>query len=93
MKSITRSILALILTAASANACHSGQFCLNPRESQLDFDCAKSQLNNGLFTFEFPDEIMLEEGNYYVELEFLENFSNEFFIMRSKPMTGRSKTK
>ena len=55
------------------------------------FDYDKSQLTNGLFTYKFPEEIMLEEGNYYVELEFLENFSNEYFIMRSKPMTGRTR--
>lgn len=34
---------------------------------------------------------MLEDGDYYVELEFLENFANEFFIMRSKPLTGRTR--
>lgn len=55
------------------------------------FDYDKSQLNNGLFIYKFPEEIMLDEGNYYVELEFLENFSNEFFIMKSKPMTGRTR--
>lgn len=32
---------------------------------------------------------MLEEGNCYVELEFLENFSSELFVMKSKPLTGR----
>lgn len=30
-------------------------------------------------------------SDYYIELEFLENFSNEFFIMRSKPLTGRTR--
>lgn len=55
------------------------------------FDYDKSLLNNGLFTYKFPEEIMLDEGDYYVELEFLENFSNEYFIMRSKPMTGRTR--
>lgn len=55
------------------------------------FDYDKSQLNNGLFTYKFPEEIMLTEGNYFIELEFLENFSNEYFIMRSKPMTGRTR--
>ena len=55
------------------------------------FDYDKSQLDNGLFTYEFPEEIMLDEGSYYVELEFLENFANEFFIMKSKPMTGRTR--
>lgn len=34
---------------------------------------------------------MLDAGNYYIELEFLENFTNEFFIMKSKPMTGRTR--
>lgn len=52
------------------------------------FDYDKSQLKDGLFTYVFPKEIMLSEGNYYVELEFLENFSDEYFIMRSRPMTG-----
>lgn len=34
---------------------------------------------------------MLGIGNYYVELEFLENFSNEPFVMKSKPLTGRTR--
>lgn len=55
------------------------------------FDYDKAQLSNGLFTYKFPEEIMLDEGNYYVELEFLENFSNENFIMRSKPLTGKTR--
>lgn len=55
------------------------------------FDYDKSQLDNGLFTYIFPEELMLEDGDYYVELEFLENFANEFFIMRSKPLTGRTR--
>lgn len=55
------------------------------------FDYDKSQLRNGLFTYKFPEEIMLEDGNYYIELEFLENFSNEHFIMKSKPMTGKTR--
>lgn len=55
------------------------------------FDYDKSQLDNGLFTYKFPEEIMLEEGSYYIELEFLENFSNEYFVMRSKPLTGKTR--
>lgn len=55
------------------------------------FDYDKSQLDNGLFSHKFPEEIMLEEGNYYIELEFLENFSNEYFIMRTKPLTGKTR--
>lgn len=55
------------------------------------FDYDKSQLVDGAFKYIFADEIMLDEGSYYVELEFLENFHNEYFIMRSKPMTGRTR--
>lgn len=55
------------------------------------FDYDKSQLENGHFTFTFPEEIMLEKGNYYVELEFLENFYNELFVMKSKPLTGKTR--
>ncbi len=55
------------------------------------FDYSKSDLVDGKFTFSFPEEVMLDKGDYYVELEFLENFSNEYFIMRSKPMTGRTR--
>lgn len=55
------------------------------------FDYNKFQLDNGLFIYKFPEEIMLEKGNYYIELEFLENFSNEYFIMRTKPLTGKTR--
>lgn len=55
------------------------------------FDYDKSRLVKGLFIYKFPEEIMLDEGDYYVELEFLENFSNEYFIMRSKPLTGQTR--
>lgn len=55
------------------------------------FDYDKSRLDNGTFSYRFPEEIMLEEGNYYIELEFLENFTDEDFIMRSKPLTGRTR--
>lgn len=57
----------------------------------LYFDYDKSQLRNGLFTYKFPEGIMLEEGNYYIELEFLENFSNELFVMKTKPLTGQTR--
>lgn len=55
------------------------------------FNYDKSQLVNGSFKYQFPEEIMLNKGSYYVELEFLENFSNEYFIMRSKPLTGKTR--
>lgn len=55
------------------------------------FDYDKSRLDDGSFTYTFPEEIMLDEGNYYIELEFLENFHDEYFIMRSKPLTGKTR--
>lgn len=55
------------------------------------FEYDKSHLENGLFSYKFPDEIMLNEGNYYVELEFLENFFNELFVMKTKPLTGKTR--
>lgn len=55
------------------------------------FDYDKARLKDGTFTYKFPDEIMLGEGNYYIELEFLENFSNELFVMKSKPLTGKTR--
>ena len=45
------------------------------------FDYDKSQLVDGAFKYIFAEEIMLDEGSYYVELEFLENFHNEYFII------------
>lgn len=55
------------------------------------FDFYKSSLSNGHFTYKLPDEIMLEKGEYYIELEFLQNFRNEHFTMRSKPLTGQTR--
>lgn len=55
------------------------------------FEYDKSQLVDGTFTYKFPEEIMLDDGEYYVELEFLDNFSNEFFVMRTKPLTGKTR--
>ncbi|MDE5760026.1 carboxypeptidase-like regulatory domain-containing protein [Bacteroides sp.] len=60
---------------------------LNP----VYFNYDKSQLIDGSFSYIFPEEIMLEKGDFYVELEFLENFSNEYFIMRTKPITGKTR--
>lgn len=61
------------------------------RFKPIRFEYNKSQLENGTFTYKFPDEIMLDEGNYYVELEFLENFVEELFVMKSSPLTGRTR--
>lgn len=52
------------------------------------FEYDRTQLENSSFKYIFPEEIVLEHGDYYVELEFLENFFNESFYMASKPMTG-----
>lgn len=58
---------------------------------QIYFDYNKSDLVNGHFHFDFPEEMMLDKGEYYAELEFLENFENEFFIMKTKPFTGKTR--
>lgn len=61
----------------------------NIRPIYFDYDI--SQLDDGSFTYTFPEDIMLDEGDYYIELEFLENFSNEYLIMKSKPLTGKTR--
>lgn len=64
-----------------------GKFLLqNIKPVYFDYD--RSHLENGAFSYVFPDEITLESGEYYVELEFLNNFFNEHFTMTSKPLTG-----
>lgn len=55
------------------------------------FDYDISQLVDGAFAYKFPEEITLDEGDYYVELEFLENFTNEYFLMKTKPLTGQTR--
>lgn len=58
----------------------------------LYFDFSRTDLDgDGRFIYHFPKEIMLDKGEYYVELEFLRNFHNEVFAMMSKPMTGRTR--
>lgn len=34
---------------------------------------------------------MLEDGDFYIELEFLENFYDEYFVMKTKPLTGKTR--
>lgn len=55
------------------------------------FDYERDALVDGRFSYTFPEEIILEKGEYYVELEFLENFSNALFLMKTRPMTGRTR--
>lgn len=57
----------------------------------LYFDYDKNALIDGKFTYTFDEEISLERGEYYIELEFLENFENEYFIMKTKPLTGKTR--
>ena len=57
----------------------------------LYFDYDKKALIDGKFTYTFDEEISLEHGEYYIELEFLENFENEYFTMKTKPMTGKTR--
>ena len=57
----------------------------------LYFDYSREDLDSdGRFIYHFPTEIMLDKGEYYVELEFLRNFNNEISVMKSKPVTGRT---
>lgn len=58
---------------------------------QIYFDYNKSDLVDGHFHFDFPEDIMLDKGEYYAELEFLENFTGEYFLMKSKPLTGQTR--
>lgn len=55
------------------------------------FGYDKSRLVDGEFSYTFPEEIMPEPGNYYIELEFLENFSREHFTMKTRPLTGKTR--
>lgn len=57
----------------------------------LYFDYDKSALVDGKFAYSFEEEISLDQGEYYIELEFLENFKNEYFTMRTKPLTGKTR--
>jgi len=57
----------------------------------LYFDYDKSVLVDGKFAYTLDEEISLDQGEYYIELEFLENFENEYFIMRTKPLTGKTR--
>lgn len=34
---------------------------------------------------------MLDKGSFYIELEFLENFYNEIFVMKSMPLPGKTR--
>lgn len=62
---------------------------LNIKPIYFDYDI--SRLVKGHYSYKFPEEILLDEGEYYVELEFLENFADEYFMMRSKPLTGKTR--
>lgn len=67
------------------------RYSLLASAGQLYFDYNRSDLKEGHFHYDFPEEIMLEKGEYYLELEFLENFTDEVFVMKSRPMTGKTR--
>lgn len=62
---------------------------LNLKPVYFDYDI--SLLVDGYFSYSFPEEILLGEGEYYIELEFLENFYDEYFTMKSKLLTGKTR--
>ena len=68
-----------------------GVYTQDPAIRPVYFDYNKTDLADGKFRYVFPEEIMLEQGKYYIELEFLENFSPESFIMKSNPLTGKTR--
>lgn len=64
------------------------QYNLAKNIKPMFFDYNKKDVKDHRYIFSFPEEIMLDEGEYYVELEFLSNFSGELFLMKTKPLTG-----
>lgn len=66
-----------------------GSYRLVPGLKPIYFDYDISGLDEkGQFRFVLPEEVILEKGDYYVEMEFLENFHDAIFDMPSKPMSG-----
>ena len=51
------------------------------------FNYSKEEIQDGRFTFAFPEPVYLDRGDYYLELEFLENFPEETFIMKSSSLS------
>ncbi len=58
--------------------------------SPIEFLYAKEAIVDGRFTVELPSPLMLEKGEYVIAIEFLENFPNHKFQMRTGIMTGHT---
>lgn len=58
--------------------------------SPIEFLYTKENLIDGRFTFELPSPLALEKGEYVIAIEFLENFPNRKFQMRTGFMTGHT---
>lgn len=58
--------------------------------SPIEFLYTKEALIDGRFTFELPSPLALEKGEYVIAIEFLENFPNYKFQMRTGIMTGHT---
>lgn len=56
----------------------------------IDFEYSKSDIRGGRFTFVFPEAVGLVPGDYYLELEFLEDFPGESFVMKSRTLSART---
>ena len=50
----------------------------------------KEAMIDGRFTYSLPTPLMLEKGEYVIAIEFLENFPNHKFHMRTGIMTGHT---
>ena len=58
--------------------------------SSLQFLYTKEVIVDGRFTFNLPTPIVIEKGEYIIAVEFLENFPNHNFHMRTSIMTGHT---
>ena len=67
-----------------------GNECTNNLVSSTKFLYTKEAIVDGRFTFELPSQLMLEKGEYVIAIEFLENFPNHKFQMRTGIMTGHT---
>ena len=58
--------------------------------SSHQFLYTKDAIENGRFTFQLPTPIEIDKGEYVIAVEFLENFPNRNFQMRTSIMTGHT---
>ena len=58
--------------------------------SPIEFLYTKEALIDGRFSFELSSPLALEKGEYVIAIEFLENFPNYKFQMRTGIMTGHT---